>query len=394
MRAIAAALLLAACASAPDGPKEEVVAIPGTALKFPLVALPGGVLGERSIPSFSIGKHEVTWLEFDTFFEGADPKKADGVTRPTKAKTFFGQVGCPEHFLDSRRPVINLRWHSAMAYCDWLTAKTGRKFRLPTETEWEYAARAGDPAAAPALLDAQAWRESNSGERTHVPGEAKPNAWGLHDVLGNVLEYCLEPASPPGWSPVLRGGSWKDKEVGYGSRSLIAAEWFEEDPNRPRSTWWLTSFYHQGLRVACVGDADVVKASGDYAPKIEVKVSGAEEKIVRIQKAAEFFTTVTGEVRNGGDRAVAELELVVYHLDPAGKPHLVDIQGADKPGRATYGWTYPVLASSAHEGPSKPLKPGESRAFSVDVPKSFDPPEMVAEGKAGARVAWVRFALK
>lgn len=392
MRSTAALLALALCAAAPAAPSDETVEIPGTPLKFPLVAIPAGKLGDRALGPFSLGKHEVTWLEFDTFFEGADPKKADGITRPTKAKTFFGQVGCPEHFLESKRPVINLRWHSAMAYCDWLTAKTGRKFRLPTELEWEYAARAGDAGAAPAGLEAQAWLAGNAGERTHAPGEAKPNAWGLHDMMGNVMEYCLEPSAPPGWSPVLRGGSWKDRVADYASKALIAAEWFEEDPNRPRSSWWLTSQYHQGLRVLCAGDADAVKASAAALSKIEVKVSKVEEKIVRVGKAADFYTTVTGEVRNGSDRAIEELELLVYHLDPKGQPHLVDLQGADKPGRATYGWTYPVILTSAHAAPSKPLAPGESRAFSVDIPKTFDPPEMGDETKAGGRASWIRFA--
>jgi formylglycine-generating enzyme required for sulfatase activity len=391
MRSIAA-LALFACAAVPTAPSEETVSVPGTPLKFPLVTLPAGKLGERELPALAIGKHEVTWLEFDTFFEGADPKKADGITRPTKAKTFFGQVGCPEHFLESKRPVINLRWHGAMAYCDWLTAKTGRKFRLPSELEWEYAARAGDEGKAPAALDAQAWHQKNSGERTHPPGESKPNAWGLHDMLGNVYEYCLEPSAPPGWSPVLRGGSWRDAAVEYASKTSIPAEWFEEDPNRPRSSWWLTSFYHQGLRVVCAGDADAVKAAAAAAPKFEVKILKVEEKVVRTGKAADFYTTVAGEVKNGTDRAVVELELQVYHLDPKGQPHLIDLQGADKPGRATYGWTYPVLVTSAHEGPSKPLGPGETRAFSVDIPKTFDPPEMVDETKAGARASWVRFA--
>ena len=126
MRRIAACLALSLCAAAPAAPSDETVEIPGTPLKFPLVAVPAGKLGDLALPAFAVGKHEVTWLEFDTFFEGADPKKADGITRPTKAKTFFGQVGCPEYMLESKRPVINLRWHSAMAYCDWLTAKTGR----------------------------------------------------------------------------------------------------------------------------------------------------------------------------------------------------------------------------------------------------------------------------
>ena len=257
--------------------------------------------------------------------------------------------------------------------------------------------RAGrDAGKAPSALGDQALHKDNSKEQTHPPGTKKANAWGLHDMLGNVWEYALEPYKGDQWAPVLRGGVWNVAADGlrYSDRQVVPMEWFEEDPNRPRSTWWLTGNFSQGMRVAQVGDAADVKAAKDYAPKVEVKVTGAEEKIVRTGTASDFYTTVKGEVKNGGDRTIEELELVVYHLDPKGKPHLVDIQGADKPGRATYGWGYPVLFASIREEARKPLAPGESRAFSIDIPKTFDPPEMVDETKAGAHVGWIRFAPK
>lgn len=385
MKTMLGLMLLLGCAqTAPTSPgKEEVVAVPGTALKFTIVPLPG-----RPI---AVGKHEVSWLEFDTFFESGEQTKVDGLTRPTKAKTFFGQVGCPDYFLEAKKPVINLRWHSAMAYCDWLTGKTGRKFRLPTEVEWEFAARAGETGKAPAKLAEESWHKENSGERTHAGGGAKPNAWGLHDMMGNVLEYCLEPMDGRNWAPVLRGAAWNTPaaEVDYAARHRVPQAWFEDDPNRPRSTWWLTSIFHQGVRVVAVGGPDELKASKDYAPKIAVTVKGGEEKVIRNDKATDFYVTVQGEVKNGGDKTIEELELYVAYLDPKGQAHPVDLQGADKPGRATYGWGYPVLVSSPHAGAAKPLAPGESRAFSIDIPQSFDPEELVVQ-KWTAKAAWVR----
>jgi hypothetical protein len=379
------AMVLLGCAQA--APKEEVVKIAGTPLSFPVLSLPGA----GPVPPLAVGKFEVTWAEFDAFFESADQQKVDGLTRPTKAKTFFGQVGCPEHFLEAKKPVINLRWHSAMAYCDWLTAKTGRKFRLPTELEWEHAARAGEAGKAPASLAAQAWTKENSEEHTHIGGEAKPNAWGLHDTMGNVLEYCLEPMDGLGWGPVLRGAAWNTPaaDVDFKARHRVPQVWFEEDPNRPRSTWWLTSTYHQGIRVVSPGGADALAASKAYAPRVAATVKGGEEKVIRNDKATDSYMTVSGEVKNGGDRTIEELELVVQYLTPKGTPHPVDIQGADKPGRATYGWGYPVLVSSPHAAAAKPLAPGESRAFSIDIPLSFDSEELVSQ-KWSATVSWVR----
>jgi hypothetical protein len=380
-------LTLAVLLFTQSAPKEEVVKIETTPLSFPVVHVPG----EGAIPPLAVGKLEVSWAEFDAFFESADQQKVDGLTRPTKAKTFFGQVGCPDHFLEAKKPVINLRWIAAMAYCDWLTAKTGRKFRLPTEKEWERFARAGDAGKAPAKLGDEAWHKENSQERSHAPGEAKPNAWGLHDTMGNVLEYCLEPMDGATWSPVLRGAAWNTPaaEIDYKARHRVPQAWFEEDPNRPRSTWWLTGVYHQGLRVVSPGGPDALAASKAYAPKISLKVLGGEEIVVRTDKAADSYARVKVEAKNEGDKAVEELEVRVEFATPQGKPHPVDIQGADKPGRATYGWAYPVIVSSAHAAPAQPLKPGESRTFTVDIPWAYDPPELVVE-KWLATTTWVR----
>lgn len=112
-----------------------------------------------------------------------------------------------------------------MAYCDRLTALTGRKFRLPTEAEWEHAARAG---GTDVDVETRAWHAGNSGEGTRVPGTPKPNAWGLHDMLGKVWEVCLEPSEPPSHGPVYRGGAWNTPKasLGPGLRTKVPLGWF------------------------------------------------------------------------------------------------------------------------------------------------------------------------
>jgi hypothetical protein len=373
--------------------REEVVAVPKTDVKVAVVHVP---VEGTALRSYALGKHETTWEQFLVFYRGESTEKRviDGITRPSIGMVYFGQVQTPEALLKPGVPAINLRWHAAMAYCDWLTATTGRKFRLPTESEWEHAAKAGG---------GDAWHAGNSGERTHAPSESKPNALGIHDLLGNVWEACLEPLDGAGCAPVYRGGAWnspKDR-VAPGLRSRVPAEWFSADPNRPRSVWWLTSDFSQGCRPALVGDEAAVKASADYAPKLVLTLKGAVEKQIPLSKedrekvespGSDFFMTVSGEVVNGGDRAVEELELLVYLLDAKGGPHFLEKEGANKPNRPNYTWTYPVLANSAHEAPRRPLVPGGTRAFSVDVPYSWDAPQYIQQGKFGARVTWVRFA--
>jgi len=280
MTALTCALLLATLQS------KETVEIPGTKARFELVFLPGGkaTIGsppgdpghkddepqrEVTLQPFWLGAGEVTWKEFNAFRKSKD---LDGVTRPTNADSFFIE-NIPDDFRTDPRPMTNARWHSAVMYCEWLSKKTGRYFRLPTEAEWEVAARAGSDAPAPASLDEAGWHKGNSKNRTHNVGESKPNALGIHDLIGNVWEYALEPYAPPDYSPVLRGGCWSSvpRELRYAHRQTIPLKWFDDDSNTPRSVWWLTAHTVSiGFRVACAADASDTKEREAYAAKIEI----------------------------------------------------------------------------------------------------------------------------
>ncbi len=139
--------------------------------------------------------------------------------------------GNPSHFRGSERPVEHVSWGEAEEYCRKLTAKQrvdgilplGWEWRLPTEAEWEYAARAGTTGARYGELDAIAWWSGNSGNQTHPASQKAANAWGLHDMMGNVWEWCSDwsgdyligsvtnPTGPSSGScRVYRGGSWND----------------------------------------------------------------------------------------------------------------------------------------------------------------------------------------
>ena len=127
------------------------------------------------------------------------------------------------------RPVINVSWHDAQAYVRWLSQKTGQPYRLPSEAEWEYAARAGTETRWSCGDDesdvmTHAWLDGNSGHQTHPVGQKEPNPFGLYDMHGNVWEWVEDcwhddyhgsPTDGSAWtlsdhrSRVLRGGSWK-----------------------------------------------------------------------------------------------------------------------------------------------------------------------------------------
>jgi formylglycine-generating enzyme required for sulfatase activity len=130
---------------------------------------------------FAVGKTEVTFAEWDACVAaGACPKVPD---------MSWGR---------DNRPVINVSWDDAKQYTAWLSRITGKNYRLLTETEWEYAARAGSETRFSfgddeTQLDQHAWYSRNSNVKTQPVGEKRPNAFGLHDMHGNVLEWVSRP---------------------------------------------------------------------------------------------------------------------------------------------------------------------------------------------------------
>jgi formylglycine-generating enzyme required for sulfatase activity len=154
--------------------------------------------------------------------------------------------GNPSSFKGSERPVEEVSWEEAVKYCRNLTAKQfaegilpdGWEWRLPTEAEWEYAARAGTTGARYGELDTIAWYGGNSGSQTHPVKQKTANAWGLYDTMGNVWEWCADwsvdystgsvtdPKGPSSGSDrVFRGGSWRN-----GARYARSAVRYGFDP--------------------------------------------------------------------------------------------------------------------------------------------------------------------
>ena len=131
----------------------------------------------------------------------------------------------PSHHKGPDRPVEQVSWHEARAFCELLSKKEALQYRLPTEAQWEYACRAGTTTAyhfggdAKRLAD-YAWYSGNSKGGHHSVGRKRPNAWGLYDMYGNVFEWCLDRLAPYGDNPrtdplvekgterVCRGASW------------------------------------------------------------------------------------------------------------------------------------------------------------------------------------------
>jgi formylglycine-generating enzyme required for sulfatase activity len=208
------------------------------------------IVGGRTVSAKGIwvGETEVTWDAYDVWAFGLDlpagseNSGAHAESRPSKP------YGAPDRgWGHAGSPALGVTFEAAIHYCKWLSAKTGRTYRLPTEAEWEYAARAGsisDPD-----LEKTAWHWENADDRSHPAKRLAPNAWGLHDVYGNVSEWAVALDG----TGVTCGGSFADKadRVGPLARARQSPAWNENDPQIPKSRWWLSNAPFVGFRIVC-----------------------------------------------------------------------------------------------------------------------------------------------
>jgi formylglycine-generating enzyme required for sulfatase activity len=297
--------------------------IPGTDVTFEMIPVPGGeflmgspdteadrAAGEGpqvriKVEPFWIAKSEVTWAEYQTFMalydvfkklqllatnpdlQNGDAAASEelklvrehawngsveeewGVDAVTTATPLYDSSFTYEAGDAPDQPAVTMTQFAAKQYTKWLSGILGRDYRLPSEAEWEYAARAGTTTAYSfgddaAQLGDYAWFDENADYQTHPVASKKPNAWGIHDMHGNVAEWMLDEyreetyaglgkgpvdaANAVCWPTkvyprVIRGGSWRDAAPLLRSAARHKSEedeWKLKDPNIPRSPWWFT----------------------------------------------------------------------------------------------------------------------------------------------------------
>ena len=277
--------------------------IPKTGVEYEMVPIPGGEFTMGSpdseakrrddegpqhkvkIEPFWMGKYEVAWAMYEPFMITDVSRKKDGspekiaadalpvdiTSSPTTPYTEMSFGMGTDGF-----PAISMTQHAGNKFCQWLSAQTGHFYRLPTEAEWEYACRAGTTTAYhfgddPAQLGDYAWFYDNADNRYQKLGQKKPNPWGLYDMHGNVMEWCLDqyvektygdrqqdktnitPFNKPTtlYPRVARGGSWYDypEDVRASARFGSEEGWKVQDPQLPKSIWYHTDAPWLGMRL-------------------------------------------------------------------------------------------------------------------------------------------------
>ncbi|MDD4777663.1 MAG: SUMF1/EgtB/PvdO family nonheme iron enzyme [Fermentimonas sp.] len=298
--------------------------IPGTPISFNMIAIDGGTFKmgspekepfrnpdespqhEVTVSPFFMAEVETTWDQYWAFYaetmsEGRTPPEVvyennlnalgvDAISGPTPP------FGYPDQgWGQGDRPAITMTHYAAETYCKWLSEKTGKKYRLPTEAEWEYAARGGREtpyffSGSPKEFSDQGFMrnifkpktdsissyviyDNNSNGRTQLPSEVFPNPFGLKNMLGNVLEYTADKYDPEAYSKrsgttidpivtegeewVVRGGNYTSDAADVRSASRFHThhdDWMRTDPQQPKSIWWYSDIKGIGFRVVCEPD--------------------------------------------------------------------------------------------------------------------------------------------
>lgn len=299
--------------------------IPGASVSFNMVAIPGGSftmgspeseplrkndegpLRKVTVSPFWIAETEVSWDEYLAFFRatGSQGRTEGQVAKRRDVDAISGPTppwGAPDQgWGKGSRPAITMTWQAAEVYCRWLSKVTGRKYRLPTEAEWEYACRGGTKTPYffegnpkkytskgffkkifrpdTAVISSFTVYLLNSNSRTQEPSFVKANPFGLKNMSGNVAEFCLDfysadtyksdstaavnPRGPlKGTEHVIRGGSFKSdaKDLRSAARDFTkTAAWLVTDPQMPKSIWWYSDVIDVGFRVVCEPDTSILK---------------------------------------------------------------------------------------------------------------------------------------
>lgn len=330
-------------------PYEET--IPGTEATFRMIPIPGGTFRmgspadeegrgadegpafEVAVSPFWMGQHEVTWGEYKRYMATCDifiAMQSAGI-RPVDEANAADAVTAPSNLYDPTTtftngedpslPAVTMTQFAARQYTKWLSGLTGRFYRLPAESEWEYACRAGTDTpfscGDTAALEEAAWFADNGDDTTHPVGQKKPNAFGLHDMHGNVAEWVVDELVAGGYSKpaalpqpvaaaaaiqwperlyprVLRGGAFYDEAsecrsaARRGSRDAGGnaqdPDWKDVDPNFPKSPWWYTEEPALGVGMRIVRpfvepadvaerrrwwEADIESIKNDVASRLE-----------------------------------------------------------------------------------------------------------------------------
>lgn len=229
--------------------------LPGQRLQWELVRVPGGSVAvpgpegpvDVRVDDFWVGVTEVPWELYDIFYLRLDVPRAeraqvDATTRPSRP------YGAPDRGFGHRGwPAISLTHGAAVRFAAWLSERTGHRYAVPTDAQWQRVADLAFAGMNVGAYDAHTWSAANADDATHAVGSRAPDRLGLVDLLGNAAEWVTGVDG----TPYLRGGSYRTPRDSLfpGWRARQQPSWNQTDPQDPKSRWWLSDGPFAGLRL-------------------------------------------------------------------------------------------------------------------------------------------------
>ena len=285
-----------------EGFKNYIETIPGSSVSFDMIAIPSGSFEMKiyadnnfrkkpisskqiKLSPFFMAKIELTWDAYRAFLMDVESEgRVDNEKLDADVDVISGATppwGDPaQGWGMGQRPAISMTWQAATMYCKWLSLKTGKTYRLPTEAEWEYACEANSKPIhrlSDREIESQFIYRANSKGKTQLPEGMKANHFGLVNMLGNVKEFCSDwytdnpfenvvdpflfnPVGPTkGTERVIRGGSYRSNKEEVSARYREGTQhdkWLRTDPQMPKSVWWYSDCRDVGFRLVCEWDGE------------------------------------------------------------------------------------------------------------------------------------------
>ncbi len=338
--------------------------IPGTDVSIDMVPVPGGTFklgspdGEVDrnddegpqidviVDPMWVAKTEISWAQYKEFMKlyvafksfEADGKRVvdqsnmvDAITTPTE---LYDPDYTFEYGEEPEQPAVSMTQYAAQQFTKWISRLSGQQYRLPTEAEWEYAARAGTTTAYswgddPDAADDYAWYIDNNDAVLPDVGSKQPNPFGLHDMHGGVAEWTVSQYTEDGYKRfagpnptnatevvvwpetsshcVSRGGSFDMDVQQIRSASRLASDdeaWKESDPNFPKSPWWFTDDPARGVGFRVFRSAKPLNEETIN----KFWEASAEDVLSAVQSRLDGGRGVLGLVDPSLPKAIAELE--------------------------------------------------------------------------------------
>ena len=257
----------------PDAEPIDIAALPrqfqetidASQVQFDMILVPG----DDEVGPLYVAETETTWAAFFPWVMGVDLGDAIAEARAMELRPSAPYGAVDRGFGMGDRPALSMSKLAAQLYCEWLSDQTGRRYRLPTEAEWQHIFEAGGAVTKNGVSSANSWDDLIGDQVTRETAKTFADNNGIRGLAGNVAEWVTD----TGDENVARGGHFdaSSSELGTGRHVEDQDVWNRDYPNDPKSIWWFVNARWVGFRVVCEPSANVPNTATTPEPTASLR---------------------------------------------------------------------------------------------------------------------------